>query len=174
VGDLAADLALRLAQSPLWAEQLRRAARLHDIGKLGISERILHNPGPLTPDDRREVQRHTEIGAQILGGSTLPLVQLAAEVAVAHHERWDGSGYPAGLAGTDIPLSARIVAVADVYDALVSRRTHRGPWSHEEAARYIVAQAGTKFDPGVVAAFESWLRHEDPTPVAGVSVADEA
>lgn len=173
VGDLAADLALRLNRPPLWAEQLRRAARLHDIGKLGISDEILHKSGALTPDELHLVQRHAEIGAQILGGSSSRLVQLAAEVAASHHERWDGSGYPVGRAGAEIPLSARIVAVADVYDALVSRRTHRGPWSHEEAARYIVAGAGTQFDPAVVRAFEAWLDTDDATPVVPLSAFDD-
>jgi putative two-component system response regulator len=133
--------------------QLSLASTLHDIGKTSVPEAILLKAGPLTPDERREMERHAEHGRTALEGSTSDLVQLAAEIAASHHERWDGTGYPNRLAGEAIPLSGRIVAVADVFDALTSRRVYKNAWPPDEAKAYLAANAGSHFDPACVNAF---------------------
>jgi putative two-component system response regulator len=153
IGHAAAMLAEQLGCSPRWSDLLCRAAPLHDIGKLGISDAILLKPGPLTREERMAMQEHTTIGARILGRSRSELLQLAQEVALTHHERWDGSGYPAGMAGEQTPQSGRIVAVADVFDALSHVRPYKAAWPVDEARGWIVEHAGTHFDPEVVQAF---------------------
>jgi putative two-component system response regulator len=153
VGDMCAEIAHLLGQDPAWSERLRSAARLHDIGKVAIPDSILLKPGPLTPAEFEVMKTHTTLGARILSGSTSPLVQLAEEVALNHHERWDGLGYPNQIGATDVPLSGRICAVADVFDALTSERVYKKAWAVEDAVRYIARAAGTQFDPTVVEAF---------------------
>jgi putative two-component system response regulator len=153
VGDLAALLARRLGLQSTEVEQLRIAARLHDIGKIGLSDSILQKPGPLAPAEFRAQEEHTVIGANILSGSRFPILRVAEEVALTHHESWNGTGYPRQLAGEDIPLVGRIVAVADVFDALTHERPYKRAWTVEAAAGEIQARSGTKFDPHVVAAF---------------------
>ncbi|HRE02575.1 MAG TPA: HD domain-containing protein, partial [Ilumatobacteraceae bacterium] len=128
-------------------------ARLHDIGKVAVPDAILLKPGPLSVDEFEVMKTHTTIGAQILSGSTSSLIQLGAVVALNHHERWDGTGYPAGLSGTDIPRSGRIVTVADVFDALTSVRVYKHAWSQADALAYIAGARGTQFEPEVVDAF---------------------
>ena len=153
VGDMCAEIAGLLGQEPEWTERLRLAARLHDIGKVAIPDSILLKPGPLTPAEFEVMKTHTTVGARILSGSNSPLVRLAEEVALNHHERWDGTGYPNAIGGTDVPLSGRICAVADVFDALTSERVYKKAWSVPDAVRYIARAAGTQFDPRVVEAF---------------------
>jgi len=132
-------------------DALRRGALLHDIGKVGISEMILNKPGPLTDEERAEMQRHVLIGEEVC--RPLRTLRGALPIIRHHHERWDGRGYPDGLAGEDIPLLARIVAVADVFDALASDRPYRPAWPEEKARAYIREQAGQQFDPQVVEVF---------------------
>jgi CHASE2 domain-containing sensor protein len=153
MGELAERLGLALGLSPAQAETLRHAAVAHDIGKIAVPDRILLKPGRLNPDERREMERHALIGASMLGGSESEVMQLAETIALTHHERWDGSGYPDGLSGEDIPLPGRICAVCDVFDALVSERPYKRAWSVDEALDEIAAQRGRHFDPAVVDAF---------------------
>lgn len=129
------------------------AAPLHDVGKVAISDTILLKPGRLDPDEFTRIKTHAAIGHEILAGSKSELIQLAAEIAGSHHERWDGSGYPAGLRGRLIPLAARIVAVADVFDALTTVRPYKAAMPIEEALAYIENERGKHFDPICVAAF---------------------
>ena len=146
-------LALAAGCSPAWAEDLLNAAPMHDVGKIGIPDAVLRKPGPLDASEWDTMRRHPEIGAEIIGQHPSGVLQLAREIALAHHEKWDGSGYPNGLAGEAIPLSARIVAVADVFDALTTRRPYKEPWPVQEAMDHITAQAGKHFDPALVALF---------------------
>ena len=132
---------------------LSLASTMHDVGKIGVPDAILLKRGALSADERREMEEHAERGRRILEGSTSNVVQLAAEIAASHHERWDGTGYPAGLAGAAIPLSGRIVAVADVFDALVSERPYKAAWPLEKARALLSENAGSHFDPACVAAF---------------------
>ncbi|SFM02974.1 putative two-component system response regulator [Methylobacterium pseudosasicola] len=129
------------------------AAPLHDVGKVAIPDGILLKPGRLDPDEFALIKTHATIGQRILGGSSSELIRLAAEIAEAHHEKWDGSGYPKGLAGTEIPLAARIVAVADVFDALTTQRPYKEAMSFEAALACIRADSGRHFDPACVEAF---------------------
>jgi CHASE2 domain-containing sensor protein len=135
------------------AETLRHAAVLHDVGKIGVPDRVLLKPGKLDPEEWAVMKTHAEIGASMLAGSDSPLVQLGEEIALTHHERWDGSGYPAGLRGEDIPLAGRICAICDVFDALRSRRPYKEPWSFHDALTEISAQRGRHFDPRLVDLF---------------------
>ena len=135
------------------AESLGLASVLHDVGKLAIPDSILLKQGPLTTDERLAVETHANVGCEMLRDSCSSLLDLAAVIARTHHEKFDGSGYPAGLAGTDIPLEGRITAVVDVFDALTSDRVYRRGWSVESAIAWITAERGTHFDPGVVDAF---------------------
>jgi putative two-component system response regulator len=133
-------------------------AALHDIGKIAVPDAILNKPGRLTDAERLLMNRHPSVGGETLmeidqrWGNDL-FLQTAAQIALGHHERWDGSGYPKGLAGEEIPLCARIVALADVYDALTSRRPYKEPWTHEAARDLIIEQSGSHFDPDIVTAF---------------------
>jgi putative two-component system response regulator len=162
VGNLAAELAAEMGESEEFVGRLRLAARLHDIGKVAVPDSVLLKPGALTPDEFDTIKTHTTMGAEMLKGSPSPVVQLAAELTLAHHERWDGSGYPSGRVGEHIPLSARIVTVADVYDALTSTRVYKNAWSSIDAINYVMAGQGTQFDPRVVHAFIAVMIRRDP------------
>jgi putative two-component system response regulator len=155
VGRSAASIAQALALPAGFVSDLRDAAPLHDIGKLGVSREILRKPGPLTDEERKTMMRHAEIGAQILASAQSPALQLAAEIARTHHEHWDGAGYPAGMAGEEIPLAGRITAVADVFDALTHRRPYKPAWELKRALALLNEEAGRHFDPRVVEAFRS-------------------
>ena len=149
------ELTLKLARVLGVTEEelvhIRRGSLLHDIGKLGIPDRILLKPGPLNDEEWVEMKKHPVYAAEWLSG--IPFLKRALDIPYAHHERWDGSGYPRGLKGRDIPEAARIFAVADVYDALTSNRPYRKAWARDKARTYIHSQAGTLFDPEVVKAF---------------------
>lgn len=153
IGFLAGALARHLGQSPEYARLLRQAAPMHDIGKIGIPDNVLKKPAAFTPDERLIMNRHPSIGADILGRSRIALFQMAAEIALTHHERWDGQGYPNGLAGKDIPLSGRIVSIVDFYDALTMDRVYRQAFSHEKALAMMQAESGKAFDPAIVNCF---------------------
>jgi putative two-component system response regulator len=153
VGELAARIAARMGQSQSEVDQIRIAARLHDIGKIGLSDSILMKPGPLAPAEFLAQEKHTLIGANILSGSRFPILRLAEDIALTHHESWDGSGYPRGLCADEIPLCGRIVAVADVFDALTHARAYKPAWRLDDALDEIKYQSGRKFDPEVVVAF---------------------
>jgi putative two-component system response regulator len=166
---LAEELALPSAEVDL----IFKATPLHDIGKLGVPDHILLKPGVLDPSERAVMQRHCQLGYQILTTPTAitaffdsdntahgdappssnPLLRAAAEIALTHHERWDGTGYPNALAGNSIPLSGRIVAVADVYDALTTRRPYKQPIAHEDAVKLLIEGASSHFDPHLISAF---------------------
>ncbi|MGU3358812.1 HD domain-containing phosphohydrolase [Methylobacterium sp. M6A4_1b] len=149
--------------------ELSLASTMHDVGKISVPDAILLKPGPLTPVERSEMELHAERGRRILEGSSSHLVQVAAEIAATHHERWDGTGYPWGLRDEAIPLSGRIVAVADVFDALTSNRPYKQAWSQGDAFAYLREQAGTHFDPRCVDAF---LRaHGQPSLQTGAAAA---
>jgi putative two-component system response regulator len=162
-------LATKLAENPKYAVQLPRqdiellykSAPLHDIGKIGIPDRILLKPGRLTPEEFDIMKTHAAIGkssilaAEQLVGMPDSFLRFAKEISGSHHEKWDGSGYPEGLAGEAIPLSARLMALADVYDALISKRVYKEAFSHEVARNIIVQGSGTHFDPTVIEAFLS-------------------
>ncbi len=150
-----AALAEQLGYGPRDCEEVRLAAALHDVGKIGIPDAILQKPGPLTPEEYTVMQRHAVIGYQLLTGSSSPTVALAATIALGHHERWDGSGYPSGLAAHDIPEAARITAIADVFDALSSHRIYRAALAFDEAVSFLVEQRGRYFQPELVDVFLS-------------------
>jgi putative two-component system response regulator len=152
VGRTAAVLARALELPVDQVTLIHRAAPLHDVGKLGIPDSILRKPGKLTAEEFEVMKTHTTIGAQILSGSRFPILQLAEEIALTHHERWDGTGY-AGLAGERIPLSGRIVALADVFDALTNDRIYRKALPLEDALAEIELQRGRHFDPAIADAF---------------------
>ncbi|MHB8635115.1 MAG: HD domain-containing phosphohydrolase [Fimbriimonadaceae bacterium] len=153
VGDVSGQIALAYGCEPKLAELIRLAAPLHDIGKVGVSDLILNKPGRLSDEEMAVMRRHTELGAAILRNSKSEILQMAHTIALTHHERWDGTGYCANLSGADIPLEGRIVAVADVFDALTHDRPYKTAWSVEEACAEIVRAGGTQFDPKVVDAF---------------------
>lgn len=150
-----------LARAAGWsesaAEQIEMAAPMHDIGKLAVPDAILHKPAALTPQEWAVVQTHSEVGYQILAKSNAPLLQMAASIARYHHERWDGNGYPCRLRGTDIPEMARIVALADVFDALTTSRPYKEPWPLERVLATLRDSAGSHFEPRLVELFFSIL-----------------
>src|SRR5688500_12582851 len=139
-------IAAALGRPGAEVELIRKAAPLHDIGKVGIPDGILLKPGPLTPEEFERVKEHAVIGAKILAGSDTPLLQIAEEIAMTHHEKWDGTGYH-GLSGQNIPLVGRIVALADVFDALTHDRPYKAAWTSEDALVEITKQSGKQFDP---------------------------
>lgn len=142
-----------------WCDLLFEAAPMHDIGKIGTPDSILLKPGRLDENEWLEMQNHVGYGVQILGDYDSPLLNLAREVVLGHHEKWDGSGYPNGYSGEAIPLSARIVAIADVFDALTSERPYKQAWSIEKAGQLLVEQAGHHFDPNLVPIFLELMPH---------------
>jgi putative two-component system response regulator len=162
VGRLAALLAEMLGLPKERVELIRLTAPLHDIGKIGIPDRLLLKPGRFTGEEFEDMKAHADIGARILSGSQHTLLRMAEEIAHTHHERWDGSGYPQGLANVAIPLTGRIVAVADAFDALTHERPYKHAWPVAEALDEIARQSGEKFDPYVVEALLRLYRHEDP------------
>lgn len=155
VGRLAAELAALLGLNKREIEMIRRAAKLHDIGKIGIPDEILYKQGPLTLAEREVMQTHALIGDRILADGSAELIRTAQEIARTHHERWDGNGYPEGLAGTHIPLSGRIVAIADVFDALITKRPYKDAFSYKSARDIIIEESGRHFDPTIVNAFRT-------------------
>lgn len=156
LGVLAGELARLLGEPESFADLLRRAAPMHDVGKIGVADAVLKKPGRLTPEERLLMNHHPRMGADILGRSRIPLFQLAAEVALSHHERYDGNGYPERLAGDRIPLSGRIVAVVDFFDALTMDRCYRPAYDDAKALEMLQAERGLAFDPRVVDCF---LKH---------------
>lgn len=138
-------------------EDLFSAAPMHDVGKIGIPDAILRKPGRLTPEELVVMRQHPEIGAKIIGENQTGMLALAYNIALCHHEKWDGSGYPRGLKGAEIPLEARIVAIADVYDALTTVRPYKRAWTVEEAVTHLRKEAGSHFDPDLVERFLSRL-----------------
>jgi putative two-component system response regulator len=150
-------IAKHLGMPLAYQELIFDASPMHDLGKLGIPDAILLKPGKFTPEERTIMMQHAQIGADILGDSEAELLQVSKVIARSHHEKYDGSGYPLGLKGEDIPLEGRIVALADVYDALSSQRVYKAAWSQEDVLDRIQQDTGSHFDPQVVAAFFAGL-----------------
>lgn len=152
VGEMSAILAEAVGLEADECELIRRAAPLHDTGKIGIPDAVLLKPGKLTGDEFEIVKSHTTLGVDILAVARSPVLCLAREIVLTHHERWDGSGYPAGLSGEQIPISGRIVGLADVFDALTHERPYKPAWPIDMAVAEIRSQSGRQFDPAVVEA----------------------
>lgn len=158
IGVLSQHLGLLLGLDKSFCSMLRFAAPMHDVGKIGVPDSILQKPGALSSDEWQEMKRHPEYGARILGGSGVALFDLAAEIALHHHEKFDGSGYPRGLRGKDIPISGRLVALIDFFDALTMKRCYRDALPDQEALGMVEEQSGQHFDPEIAAIF---LKHAD-------------
>ena len=166
-------IAEALSDDEAWVELVFNAAPMHDIGKIGIPDSILLKKGKLNDDEWHLMRQHPSYGAEIIGEHNSPLMNMALAIALSHHERWDGSGYPNGLKGEEIPLAGRIIAIADVFDALTTERPYKQAWSVEDAVKLIDEGAGTHFDPQLVPILHSALPEfldikeryeEDPTP----------
>lgn len=157
IGLLSAFTSKIMGYPPDFVEAINAAAPMHDIGKIGVSDRILLKPGPLSEEEYEKVKQHPLIGGKILSGSLNPVIQMAEKIACHHHENWDGTGYPNGLSGEDIPVEARIVAVVDVYDALLSDRIYRKGLPEKEVLDFIKSQSGIKFDPKICSIFFEYI-----------------
>jgi putative two-component system response regulator len=155
-------LAEQIGLEPELCERIRHAAPLHDVGKVAIPDAILHKPGKLTAQERAIVETHTEEGHRLLKGSSSAVLDMAATIALSHHERWDGSGYPRGLTGEAIPIEGRIVAIADVFDALTSDRVYRRAFPVKDAVRMMSEERGKHFDPVLLDAFLQVLEQSGP------------
>lgn len=153
VGQLVEEIARQMGLPENEVNIMKKASTLHDVGKLGIPDHILLKPGRFTEEEFEQMKQHTRVGAEILSGSQFPVLQMAEVIALTHHERWDGTGYPRGLKGEEIPLAGRIVALADFFDALTHERPYKKAWSVEETIDEILRQKGRHFDPRVVDAF---------------------
>lgn len=153
VGELCYILAREMGLPPQDCDLIRLTAPLHDMGKLGVRDTVLNSPNPLSPEEYEEMKLHTQIGERFLARSDRRVLRVAAQIAGCHHEKWDGSGYPNGLSGEEIPLFARICALADVYDALVNDRCYKKGWPQERVEALFRAESGRHFDPRVVEAF---------------------
>jgi putative two-component system response regulator len=150
-------LARAAGWSPAEVERIRMAAPMHDIGKIGVPDAILRKPAGLTPEEYDVMKQHTVIGGRLLAGSNSSILTLAREIALAHHERWDGKGYPSGIAGEAIPEAARILSIVDVYDALTSDRPYRRAMKEEVVLKMMLAEQGRQFDPVLLTTFFSVL-----------------
>jgi CHASE2 domain-containing sensor protein len=166
IGRLCEALGLALGLSADEAVTLRYASLLHDVGKIAVPDAILTKPGKLTDEEWVVMRRHTTAGADMLAGSRAPIMQMAERIALTHHERWDGTGYPQGLVGEAIPLVGRICGVCDVFDALLSRRPYKEPWPLEDALDELRRSRGSHFDPAVVDAFLGLVDELDPLLLA--------
>lgn len=176
IGLYAGVLAEELGWEQAGVEHIQLAASMHDVGKIGVPDRILRKPGRLTGPERSIMKTHTTIGAQILDGSDVSLLQMARDIALSHHEKWDGSGYPRGISGTEIHMCARIVAVADVYDALLHGRVYRPALPEDEALDTMAAERGKHFDPRVLDCFNGVrdrFRHIRETVSEGAAEAQQ-
>ena len=151
IGLLSEHLGLLLGLDESFCRMLRHAAPMHDVGKIGIPDSILKKPGALSAEEWQEMRRHPEYGARILGGSGVALFDLAAEIALHHHEKFDGSGYPRRLCGTDIPISGRVVGLIDFFDALTMKRCYRDALPDDEALQMVERESGRHFDPDLAA-----------------------
>mgnify|MGYP000199267757 CR=1 FL=1 len=150
-------LALAVGLGENRAEQILQASPMHDVGKIGIPDHILLKPGKLDPDEWEVMKNHVEIGADLMSENDSDLIQLARTIALSHHEKWDGSGYPNGAKGEDIPIEGRICAICDVFDALTSKRPYKPAWPIEKAIDVINKSSGTHFDPRLVSLFNDIL-----------------
>lgn len=146
-------LALAAGLDESFAADILTAAPMHDIGKIGIPDHILLKPGKLDADEWEVMKTHVRIGADLLADTNVPLLKLASNIALTHHEKWDGSGYPLGLKGTDISIEGRICSISDVFDALTSERPYKKAWPIEKAVDYLIEQKGRHFDPELVTHF---------------------
>ncbi len=162
IGRLSTLLAEQIGMDPEFCEQLSHAAPLHDVGKVAIPDAILLKPGPLTPEERAIVETHAEEGHRLLRGSSSSILEMATIIALSHQEKWDGTGYPRGLSGEAIPIEGRIVAIADVFDALTSDRVYRKAFAVEEAVKMMREQRGRHFDPVLLDAFMEVLESSGP------------
>jgi putative two-component system response regulator len=153
IGLYAAEMARLLGWDLKGVDTIQSAAPMHDIGKIGVPDAILQKPSALTEEEWVTMKRHTTMGATILKGSTVPFIQMGARIAIGHHEKWDGSGYPKGLVGEAINLEARITALVDVYDAVSNRRHYKEPWPEDQVVALIRKGSGRHFDPQLVAIF---------------------
>ena len=162
IGRLSTLLAEQIGMEPDFCERLSHAAPLHDVGKVAIPDAILLKPGPLTPEERAIVETHAEEGHRLLRGSSSSILELATTIALSHQEKWDGTGYPRGLVGEAIPIEGRIVAIADVFDALTSDRVYRKAFPVEEAVQMMREQRGRHFDPVLLDAFMEVLGNSGP------------
>jgi putative two-component system response regulator len=153
IGLYAAEMAQLLGWDQEGVDTIQAAAPMHDIGKIGVPDAILQKPGTLTEDEWVTMKRHTTMGATILKGSTVPFIQMGARIAIGHHEKWDGTGYPKGLQGEAIRLEARITALVDVYDAASNRRHYKEPWPEDQVVELIRKGSGAHFDPRLVDLF---------------------
>ncbi len=153
IGLYAAALVQRMGWNQQEIDDIRLAAPMHDVGKIGVPDRILHKPGKLTPEEFEDVKRHTEIGGRLLAGSPSPLLCMARDIALCHHEKWNGSGYPQGLSGEAIPIAAQVVAICDVYDALTHDRVYRPAMSEDKALAIMSQERGSHFAPKVFQVF---------------------
>jgi len=153
IGLYAAEMARLLGWDQLGVDTIQAAAPMHDIGKIGVPDAILQKPSALTEEEWVTMKRHTTMGATILKGSTVPFIQMGAKIAIGHHEKWDGSGYPKGLKGEGITLEARITALVDVYDAVSNRRHYKDPWPEDRVVDLIRKGSGAHFDPALVDLF---------------------
>jgi methanogenic corrinoid protein MtbC1 len=162
IGRLSTLLAEQIGMDPEFCEQLSHAAPLHDVGKVAIPDAILLKPGPLTPEERAIVETHAEEGHRLLRGSSSSILEMATIIALSHQEKWDGTGYPRGLSGEAIPIEGRIVAIADVFDALTSDRVYRKAFPVEEAVEMMREQRGRHFDPVLLDAFMEVLDSSGP------------
>jgi putative two-component system response regulator len=157
LGLYAATLAEHLGWKASQVDYIRVAAPMHDVGKIGIPDKILLKPGALSTDEYKFMQTHTTIGSKILGGSNIPLLQMATDIALYHHEKWNGTGYPNKISAQEIPEAARIVAVADVYDALINDRVYRPAFSEDKTLAIMADSCGSHFDPKIYDCFMSIL-----------------
>ncbi|SLM32914.1 Response regulator receiver modulated metal dependent phosphohydrolase [Desulfamplus magnetovallimortis] len=148
-------IAEKLSNAHEWTNLVFRASPMHDVGKIGVPDNILLKPGPLNDNEWKIMRRHPRMGYQIIGGHDSKLLKLASEIALSHHEKWNGTGYPGGLKGDEIPLSGRIVAIADVFDALTTKRPYKEAWAVERAIDHIKKESGSHFDPELVPLFLS-------------------
>ena len=161
VSRFARVLARGSSPDPAFADLIFEAAPLHDVGKIAVPDAILQKPGPLTPEERLVMREHTSRGYELLAGSRSPVLKLGASIALTHHEKWDGTGYPRQLTGEAIPLEGRLVALADVFDALSTPRCYKEAWSRDRVLDFLRQESGRHFDPALVTVFfASWPQLE--------------